>query len=478
MNPQAELEFERVLQAVRDFKAPGQKVYLVGGAVRDLLLGKEVHDFDFVTDAGSHDLTKALRKKLGGAFFALDDERGFNRLILDGGTPTERHIDIAEFLGQDLQADLEARDFRINAMAIDVDHADELIDPLGGVDDLEQGILHMASSDSFSKDPLRVLRAVRMLQAYNMGLAFETSEQLRVAVKDLERVSSERVRDELFNILNLENNEDSLRMLWYLGILSEVFPCIAPFEPHELSQSNVCVNERLKRVACLENVYLHLDQPILKMMVTLSAQTVPYHLAQWQSELKEYLDAQLTRGRYTRNLLILLALLINQDVQNGARSSVQAASGYYKFSNLESDFLSSIENAFLSESFLGARERAWSDLEVYILLKQLKTASPGFALIGLAFADAELEQDSQGYKNNLENMLGLLSTWFERGHEIVKPKLLMDGDAIMYYAHLSPGPIIGELIEKLEEAQFLGTIETIDQAKAFIDQELLQNNKR
>jgi poly(A) polymerase len=472
MNPQAELEFERILQAVRDCKAPEQKVYLVGGAVRDLLLGKGVHDFDFVTSQGSRNLTKALRKKLGGGYFTLDDERGFNRLILDGGTPNERHIDIAEFVGGNLRADLKARDFRINAMAIDVDQADVLIDPLGGVDDLELGILHMASPDSFEKDPLRVLRAVRMLQAYSMGLAPETSEQLRIAIKDLGRVSSERVRDELFNILNLENNEDSLRMLWYLGILSEVFPCVPRFEPHEPSESNISFDQSLKRVACLENYYLHLDQPILKTMVTLSAQAVPHKLAQWQSDLKKYLDGQLTRGRTIRNLLILLALLLRQDMKDGVPSSVQAMREYYKFSNLEGDFLISIENAFLSEMFLNAREGAWSDLQIFRLLKQIKTAAPGFALIGLAFADAELEQDSQAYKNNLENMLGLLSTWFERGHEIIKPKLLMDGDAIMHYAKLPPGPIIGGLIDRLEEAQFLGFVQTIDQAKKFIDQEL------
>ncbi len=472
MNPQAELEFERILQAVRDCKAPEQKVYLVGGAVRDLLLGKGVHDFDFVTSQGSRNLTKALRKKLGGGYFTLDDERGFNRLILDGGTPNERHIDIAEFVGGNLRADLKARDFRINAMAIDVDQADVLIDPLGGVDDLELGILHMASPDSFEKDPLRVLRAVRMLQAYSMGLALETSEQLRIAKDKLGHVSSERVRDELFNILNLENNEDSLRMLWYLGILSEIFPCVPPFDTHEQSKSNIDFDHRLKRVACLENYFLHLDQPILKTMVTLSGQTIAHRLAQWQSELKEFLDAQLIHGRSTRNLLILLALLLNQDVKDGVPSSVQAAFEYYKFSNLEGDFLSRIENAFLSDLFLNAREQVWSALQIYKLLKQVKMASPGYALIGLVFADAELEKDCQAYKNNLENMFSLLETWFERGHEIIKPKLLMDGDAIMHYAKLPPGPIIGGLIDRLEEAQFLGFVQTIDQAKKFIDQEL------
>lgn len=472
MNRQADLDFERVLQATRDCKVPEQKVYLVGGAVRDLLLGKAVHDFDFVTAQGSRDLARALRKKLGGACFALDDERGFNRVILEGGTPQERHIDIAEFVGEDLQADLKARDFRINAMAIDVDETDILIDPLGGVDDLEQGILHMASPESFAQDPLRVMRAVRMLQTYSMGLSFETSERLRVAIKDLKRVSSERVRDELFNILSLENNEDSLRMLWYLGILSEVFPCVPLFESREPSDSNINFDQRLRRVVCLENYFVHLDQPELKTMVTISARAVPYHLAQWQDSLKEYLDNQLTRGRSVRHFLVLLALLLRQDMKDGAPSSVQAALHEYKFSKLEGDFLSHIETAYLSDLFLMARERALSDSQVFRLMKQIKTASPGFVLMALAFADAELEKDSQAYNNNLENMLKLLGIWFERGQEILKPCLWMDGEAIMAYAGLAPGPMIGELLDKLEEAQFLGNIVSIDQAKTFIDQQL------
>ncbi len=118
-------------------------------------------------------------------------------------------------------------------------------------------------------------------------------------------------------------------------------------------------------------------------------------------------------------------------------------------------------------------------MEVYRLLKELKIASPAYALLGLVLADTELEHASKALNICQENSLNLLSVWFQRGGgEILKPNLLMDGNEIMHYAGLAPGPIIGDLLEKLEEAQFLGLIETIDQAKAFIDKELVQNNKR
>jgi len=471
-------EFERVLQALREIKADGQKLYLVGGAVRDLLLGKPVHDFDFVTAQGSRELAKALRKKLDGASFALDDERGFNRVILDGGTPIERHIDIAEFVGDDLQADLRARDFTINAMALDIDNLGVLIDPLGGEADLKQGVLREASPGASMNDPLRVMRAVRMGQAFNLGISFKTLEHLRIAVKELRRVSGERIRDEFFKILDERDYEASLRQMWELGILSEIFPCLPCYSQDELFVSNQKVEKRLLRLKCLEQLYQ--DQESEQGLDDTST-SEKQRLAQfnrWQEQLNAYLDMQITPGRTVRNHLVLAALLLDLERENESESPIQLVANSFKFSKPESDFLSRIENALLSVTFSVSCERHLSDVEIYRLLKELKIATPAYALLGLVLADTELEHASKALSICQENSLNLLSVWFQRGEEILKPNLLMDGNEIMHYAGLAPGPIIGDLLEKLEEAQFLGLIETIDQAKAFIDQELIQNNKR
>jgi poly(A) polymerase len=467
-------EFKRVLTALRDCKSPDQKVYVVGGAVRDLLLGKALHDFDYVMAKGSRELAKALRKALGGASFALDDERGFNRVILDGGSSQERHIDIAEFVGETLEEDLRARDFTINAMAIDIDEPDVLIDPLGGKEDLKNGILQVASADSFEKDPLRVLRAVRMLQTYEMGLSSETAHSLRVAISGLERVSGERVRDELFNILNVPSNEDSFRMMWYLGILSEVFPCVPPFSTEDASTSNQAFERRLSRVAHLEDYFLHLNLPELNHAIDSPRKTSHECFLNWCDELIEFINRQITRGRLVRNLLVLLVLLLRQDVKEGAPSSVQAVIHHYKLSKAEGDFLTSIENAFLSELAQITRTRVLTDLEVFKTLKQLKSALPGFVFVSMAFADDEKREmlSEEAYQMHQSNMQSLLKAWFERGDEIIKPKLIMDGDAIMQYGGLAPGPFVGELLDILEEAQFLGKIKSLEDAKALIDQQL------
>lgn len=471
-------EFERVLQALREIKADGQKLYLVGGAVRDLLLGQPVHDFDFVTAQGSRELAKALRKKLAGASFALDDERGFNRVILDGGTPNERHIDIAEFVGDDLQADLRARDFTINAMALDIDNLGVLIDPLGGEADLKQGVLREASPDAFMNDPLRVMRAVRMAQAFNLGISLKTLEHLRIAVKELRRVSGERIRDEFFKILDERDYEASLRQMWELGILREIFPCLPCYSLDGLCVSNQKVEKRLLRLKCLEQLYQNLESGQGLVCTSASEKQRLAHIARWQEQLNAYLDMQITPGRTVRNHLVLAALLLDLERENESESPIQLVANSFKLSNPESDFLSRIENALLSVTFSVSCDRHLIDMEVYRLLKELKIASPAYTLLGLVLADTELEHASKALNICQENSLNLLSVWFQRGGDILKPNLLMDGNEIMHYAGLAPGPIIGDLLEKLEEAQFLGLIKTIDQAKAFIDQELVQNNKR
>ncbi len=471
MKAQARLEVEKILQAIRDCKKPDQKVYLVGGAVRDMLLDLPLNDFDFVTEKGSKDLAKCLRKALHGTSFALDDARGFNRVVVNGGSPEERFVDIAEFVGKDLEADLRARDFTINAMAIDVDDPAHLIDPLGGKLDLGNSLLQVASEGAFESDPLRVVRAVRMMQAFELGFAPGITDLLRVATERLGEVSSERVRDELFKILKLPNNEDSLRLLWYLGILNEIFPCVPAFEPDLESESNQSFEQRMRRVAMLENSFIHLEQHDLEELIAETHKASQKLIGAWREDYLAYLSHQITSGRTVRNLLVLLALLLREDVRQGSPSSIQAVINYYKLSNDEASFLSRIERVYLSDFWQIAQQRPYDEKEIYYLLKDLKDATPGFVLIALAFTDA-LESKTmciEEKKTMREAMKSLLNAWFERGDEIVKPQMLMDGGQIMAYAGLAPGPIIGALLDQLEEAQYLGSVKTVQDAQAFID---------
>ena len=160
-----------------------EKVYLVGGAVRDLLLGTPAHDLDFVLAKDSVRLAKAVKKHFRGVWYTLDDEHQTARVILEQGSEEERVLDFTSFIGATIEEDLSQRDFTINAIAIDLDNIGELIDPLDGRKDLFEKQLRLGNPNSMNSDPLRVLRGVRMVRTHE--LEPETIASMRVATKDL-----------------------------------------------------------------------------------------------------------------------------------------------------------------------------------------------------------------------------------------------------------------------------------------------------
>ncbi len=186
------------LEAVRE--AAAEPVYLVGGAVRDLLLGHPRADVDLVVEGDA----VTLAGRLGGAT-AEHDRFGTVKVEIDG-----HEVDIATARteaypepgalpevtpGMSLEADLDRRDFTINAMAIPLAGEVRLIDPHGGREDLERGLLRVLHEDSFGDDPTRAIRAARYASRFGFTLEPGTDRLLRQA--DLSTVSADRRRAEL-----------------------------------------------------------------------------------------------------------------------------------------------------------------------------------------------------------------------------------------------------------------------------------------
>ena len=117
----------QLLDLVREL-ASGTRVYLVGGAIRDLLLGRLVKDLDFVQAHGSIQLARAVSRRMNGAVYTLDDVRHSARVILRQGKKDEQVLDFTSFIGETLEQDLGQRDFTINAMALDLEKPEILID--------------------------------------------------------------------------------------------------------------------------------------------------------------------------------------------------------------------------------------------------------------------------------------------------------------------------------------------------------------
>ena len=146
---------------------------LVGGAVRDALLGRLAPrpDLDLVVPGDAVELARSLASRWGGAVVVLDQERSMARLVLHGWT-----IDLARCMGKDLRHDLLRRDYSANAIALPLqplESAGELLDPSGGLADLGAGRLRAISEANLLEDPLRLLRGVRL--ACELGFALEAT---------------------------------------------------------------------------------------------------------------------------------------------------------------------------------------------------------------------------------------------------------------------------------------------------------------
>ncbi|MER3515310.1 MAG: hypothetical protein C4310_13710, partial [Chloroflexota bacterium] len=216
-------QFPPLLERLRPLLAHSE-VYLVGGAVRDALLGRPIRDLDFALAGDAIRLARTVADHLGLSFYILDAERGIGRVV--AGDEERMTLDFARFRGPDLAADLAGRDFTVNALALPATATDlsELIDPLGGRQDLERRLLRATSDTAFRDDPVRVIRAVRL--ALQLGFTIESHTQalLRAAAGLVGQPAPERSRDELAHILAGPGVALALRQLDELGALAVLIP--------------------------------------------------------------------------------------------------------------------------------------------------------------------------------------------------------------------------------------------------------------
>ena len=151
----------------------GDGVWVVGGAVRDAILGRDVVDVDLAVSEGEREAARAIAKAAGGHAFELSAEFATWRAV----APEGWHVDVARLRGPGIEADLSARDFTINAIAVPVAPAGgDPLDPTGGLADLEAGVLRAPSASAFEDDPLRLLRAARLVAELGFRLDEQTME--------------------------------------------------------------------------------------------------------------------------------------------------------------------------------------------------------------------------------------------------------------------------------------------------------------
>ncbi|NES99411.1 MAG: CCA tRNA nucleotidyltransferase [Sphaerospermopsis sp. SIO1G1] len=196
-----------------------QPAYMVGGAVRDAILGRsrEYLDLDFIIPDDAVKVARTIAKHYQAGFVLLDAERNIARVVFPHAT-----ADFAQQEGESLFTDLHRRDFTINAIAYNP-HTQEIIDPLQGCADIETGILRMISRQNLKDDPLRLMRAYRQAAQLNFTIEPSTQDTIRNLATDISKVASERIRVEIGYILDIDQGTEWLKTAWEDGVLESFF---------------------------------------------------------------------------------------------------------------------------------------------------------------------------------------------------------------------------------------------------------------
>jgi tRNA nucleotidyltransferase/poly(A) polymerase len=199
-----------------------RQVYLVGGSVRDLLLGRRPLDLDLAVTGNPRTFAQQLAAHTGGRLVPL----GKPGLMLYRIVSGSRIMDVSAVAGRSISEDLQRRDFTINAIAIDLAGGD-IIDVCGGRTDLATRRVRMVSRSAFEQDPVRLIRTFRMAAVLRFEVTPDTAAAVRNQAVLITKPAGERVRDELLKILETGRAADAITQMADCGLLSAMFPELA-----------------------------------------------------------------------------------------------------------------------------------------------------------------------------------------------------------------------------------------------------------
>ena len=458
--------FSPLFERVQEILGPSPSIYLVGGAIRNTLLSLPVHDLDFTLPAHTFSTARKIANRLGGAFFPLDEERETARVILSDGHGQDHILDFATFRGDTLEDDLRARDFTINAMAVSLQNPQALLDPLGGAADLRAGLLKSCSERTFQDDPLRILRAIRLAAQYTLHITPKTRAQIHKAILHIPDVSPERQRDELFRILAGPKQSSALKALDILGAFSTLFPNIPEFTAH--------AQRTLRHLEDLLKVLGGEHDP--EAAGAWARGLAVLRLGRYRSHISSHLRLELVPER-SRLSLIFLSALYNSGDDPQAGLLIQRAQALH-LSNREINHLRAASQALERFQRLTTASKLPDHRGVYRYFHRLGEASLSAVFITLAdfLAQEGSSPPEDAWGKRLDIARALLEAWWEHHVERISPPALLTGTDLMDALELSPGPLIGELLETIREAQAAGEITTRQAALSLAQNKIVGNS--
>ncbi|MBI9083961.1 MAG: CCA tRNA nucleotidyltransferase [Desulfobacterales bacterium] len=435
-------------------------VFVVGGSLRDLAMGRPPTDVDITVTGDPYHAARQIARRIGGRPVRLGKDDRFIYRVAAG----ERIFDIAPVEGKDMASDLARRDFTVNAMAWDP-RTDTLLDPHGGMTDLADRTIRMVSDSVFSADPLRMLRAFRLCATLEFALDARTGARIAIDAFRIEQSAGERISAELFKFFQAPRSAAALTGMDRCGLLRCVFPELAPLAAcnQDPPHNGDVLAHTLAAYGHLENLLADGMGPVM------TGKTAPP---------LEALDPE-------RQGLLKCAILLHDIGKPAARTIeadgrirfhghgrigaalAQKAARRLAFSNRQRRYIETVIahhlrplSLFLAHGrgqltpkgmtrFFRACHPYVPDL-LHHAVADMRAKATGEAT-GKAFADFA--------RHLLYRELPAFSA------QAARPPLI-SGHDLMEGLAMAPSPLLGRILDRVEEARLAGTIKTRDEALA------------
>ena len=451
------LDAEAALEPLRAAAAPlGDQVWVVGGTVRDALLGRPLRDVDLAVAGDPERVARALAREAGGSVFRLSERFGAWRAT---DRSSGRTCDVSPLQGETLLEDLARRDFSINAMAVSL-AGGPLVDPFEGRRDLDAGIVRVLGADAYRADALRPLRLVRLATELGLAPDAETERLTRAAAARVTAASPERIWGELRRLVVSDGVLAGLDLSARLGLEAAVLPELDVLRGVEQSH------------------FHHLDVrshtlEVLRGLIELERDPEPVFGALAPSlaaVLEQPLGDELTRAQALRfgALLHDIAKPSTRALRADGRPTffghdvagallVDGLCRRLRTSARVRSFLSGVTRHHLRLGFL-VHERPLTRRLVYRYLRATDPVEIEVTVLSCADRLATRGRNAEAaIAKHLElarELMGAALRWRAEG----PPAPLVRGDELASALGVAPGPEIGVLLEQLEEAAYAGEV--------------------
>ncbi len=436
-----------------------EPIYLVGGCVRDILLGRYPEDFDLVVSGDPHQAARTIAKSLNGSVFRMGNHREAVYRVNTGNVV----LDLTSLGGASIEADLLRRDFRINAMAIEPNTL-QLIDPFGGEKDLESQTIRMVTETALVQDPVRMLRAFRLAAGLGFSLDSSTTTAIHRHAGRIVDSARERIRAEFFKLLAAADSASHVADMERCGLLTAIFP--------ELSALSGCSQNRHHDFDVWHHT-LAAFQLLERMLEDPSGMGID-----WPRNAISGISRK-------RKILLKFCILLHDAGKPETRMEDPSGSIHFyghetKGSQITRDICLRLMCSRAETEFMETCVRLHlRPLELYLAHQKNTLTAAGITRFFLASGEltplilihtlADIAGKTREGTDNLDpELVAFLGSLHSRYQSFFIPQKrlprLITGEDLMQALGLSPSRKLGKILDEIEEARLAGIIATREEA--------------